>query len=199
MDTETQQQIKERLESLPLPIQQAISSADVGNKIISIAKKNNLLMDQVDKLYMEVFLAMLGIESFDNLTNNIEKNVGVMPATALAMEKDINDEILIPIRESMGKTSEYAESGDESSNATPSVERDQILSDIENPKPTTPRAAEPIMDPSRELESRSAAEDFVAGKLVAPSVSSAETVTITDAPAEPKKKYAADPYREPIN
>ena len=195
MDQETQQQIKDRYNALPLELQQAIDSADVGNKITEIGKKYSLLIDQENDLYMEIFLAMLGLEPLADLTKNITKNVRVSTATAVTITQDVNKEIFLPIRESLQKI-QLPKEDTEPEESTSNPERDQILHDIENPTPTPARKVAPITDPERELSARAATDDFV-GKQTFSIFSFFYRNFCCEEPLE--KKYVADPYREPTN
>ncbi len=185
MDNNATKKIKEKFDTLPDDIKKAINEANLPERVEKISKKNDLLIDQTSDLYMEIFLAMLGIEPLADLTKNISKNVAVSAATALAISKDVNTEILLPIRESLEKIQLPQEEDVTDGESSQIPERDEILRDIENPQPVAERA--PIIDPERELETRAAAETFVESKISA-----------TKAPAV-EKKYSADPYREPLN
>lgn len=194
MNQDIQQKIKEKYDVLPDDIKQAISNVDFGEKISEIAKKNNLLIDQADSLYTEVFLATLGVEPIADFSKNISENIGISTAVANAIAQDVNGRIFLPIRESLQKI----QVPEEETEVPVNSERESILHDIEHPQPT-PERGTPITDTARELEMKSSTESFVGAKMTAPSISTAESSTIQVPPAPAEKKYAADPYREPIN
>ena len=179
---------------LPEDIKKVISDADLPTKIENIANKNDLHIDQSGGLVTEVYLVMLGVDKSDNFAKNISKNLGISLNLAIAIEGDINKEIFLPIRESLMEMSKVQETIEEKANSedtTTNENREQILNDIENPKPTPPRAA--ITDPERELAEHAATDNFISEKLAAPNVPEAE------APVAPEKKYTVDPYRESTN
>ncbi len=205
MDQETQRQIQERLNSLPLELQQAIDSADVTEKITAIAKKNNLLIDQSESLYTEIFLAMLGVTPLADLSKNVMRNVNVPLSTAVSIDKDVNDQIFLPIREALQKIQAPQEE-DRDQGDVSGVDREQILDEIENPVPTPERKVAPIIDPALEIAARSATDGFVADKLANPTAAAspepeptfAKATPTIDTP-KPQSTYADDPYREPLN
>ena len=198
MDKNTQQKIKEKFDTLPPDIQQAINDVGLAEKVSVIAKKNNILIDQTSSLYMEIYLALLGLEPLSNFQQNITKNVKVSSGVALTISRDVNDDIFLPIRESLEKI-QLPEEDSDATNETVNPDRDQILNDIENPTPTAERAT-PITDPAREIETKAATNDFIANKISNSSISTTETTTIKQTPSPTvEKKYVADPYREPLN
>ena len=205
MDKETQELIKERFSALTPDVKKAVSAADLPTRIENIATKNDLHIDQSGGLLTEVYLVMLGIEKSDSFAGNVSKNLGISLNLATAVAGDVNREIFLPIRQSlidMSRAKDELEKNANSIEEVPNPERDQLLHDIENPQPTPERGSVPITDPAREIASRSATNDFIASKLAAPSVSTAEKVTMKppQSPEAPsaQKKYSADPYREPL-
>ena len=203
MDQETQRQIQERLNSLPLELQQAIDSADVTEKITAIAKKNNLLIDQSESLYTEIFLAMLGVTPLADLSKNVMRNVNVPLSTAVSIDKDVNDQIFLPIREALQKIQTPQEENQDQGDVS-GVDREQILNEVENPAPTPERKVAPIIDPALEIAAKSATDSFVADKLANPTAPASPEPTFAKATPtidtpKPQPAYSADPYREPLN
>lgn len=98
-------QIQKRIEELPQDVQAAIASADFDQKIQKIGQKHSLHIDQVEKLGDEIMLVMLGFMNPDDFTSNITTQVHVTPAQAAAIAADVNNEILLAIRESLKKVS----------------------------------------------------------------------------------------------
>jgi len=206
MEQDLQTIIKERYSSLSPEVKKAISDVNLPGRIGDVAGKNGLHVDQSGGLLTEVYLVMLGMEKSDNFSQNVSKNLGITYAAAEAVARDISEQIFVPIRKSLVEMSDANKELEEKvTEEVPNTERDDILHDIENPMPTPQRGA-PITDPSHEIESKSATENFIATKLSTPSVSATETTTIkvpppqtSDLPAQAGKKYVADPYREAIN
>lgn len=94
-------EIKTRFLELPPALQDAITSADVDNRLREISESNKLHLDQGQKLENEVMLALLGIQGLDKLEENIKNEVGVPAETALALANDIAEKIFLPIREKL--------------------------------------------------------------------------------------------------
>ncbi len=201
--------LQKKFDSLPADIKAAITSTDVAQKLTDIGQKHQLHLDQVETLEEEVTLAMLGVTSLDDFVDRVEEKLNVDSDMAIDIATDVNEEVLLSIRESIQKI-QLSQEENEAPEEVPNAEREQILSDIENPRPTAERGATPITNPEREIAARSATDSFVADKLSAPSISvgKTETVKVPQSPEAPGthppageagKKYSADPYREPIN
>ncbi|MCG2695273.1 hypothetical protein L6261_04320 [Candidatus Parcubacteria bacterium] len=97
------EQIKERYNNLPEDVKQAISSVDTTNVVVNIGEKYQLHVDQLGELVDETGLVMLGFTKTNDFVSNLEKRLNVPREKAINLVKEINDEILIKIRESMKK------------------------------------------------------------------------------------------------
>jgi len=102
----TPQQIQQRFESLPEDIKEAISSIDTTNTILEIGKTNNIQIDEMGELVDETSMVMLGFTKTSDFVSNIESRLGVSKEIAEKLVKEINEKILLKIRESLKKITE---------------------------------------------------------------------------------------------
>ncbi|MDO8552481.1 MAG: hypothetical protein Q7S01_03030 [bacterium] len=93
--------LKERLASLPLPVRNAITSADVEKGLRELADKHKLHLDQWETLENAVMLTLIGFKKIADLSENIEKEVGVDAETARAIASDITVIVFEPIRKEL--------------------------------------------------------------------------------------------------
>lgn len=100
-DVNLEEELKTRFLELPPTLQDAITSADVDERLREISTSNKLHLDQGQKLENEVMLALLGIQGLDKLEENIKNEVGVPAETANALANDIAEKIFLPIREKL--------------------------------------------------------------------------------------------------
>jgi len=136
MITFTAEQIQEQFEQLPKEIQDAITSADVHDSIIEIAKKNNLHIDQEGELVDLVGLVMLGLSPSKDFVKNYSASSGVDTATAVAIAGDINTEIFGKIRVAMRNIEEKVnEAATSEANKQSITDLEQIGGFTIEPKP----------------------------------------------------------------
>jgi hypothetical protein len=145
----TKEIFDEQMGKIPEDVRSAILSVDYVEKLQAIYKRQRLLIDQADKLEMETYLVMLGLEPVSNYVANLKKNLGIPLTKAQEIAVDINENIFKPIRESLQKMNQELEEGGEETMGTgvdeetettkftnsneASLNRDQILNEIENP------------------------------------------------------------------
>lgn len=90
--------MQESFNKLPRAVQDAITSADVEKHLRELSDKHKLHLDQWTLLENEVMLTLLGIEPIANLASNIQSEVGVDSATAIAIAADVSQIVFAPIR-----------------------------------------------------------------------------------------------------
>jgi hypothetical protein len=194
MDEEAKKIITERFKILPQNVQKAIFSADLPGKLKSTVEKYNLRIDQGGVLETEVNLIMLGLEHPDSFAGNVQKEVGVSQEVAEQIISDINNNILLPIRETLREMQK------EKIDAPPAQ------------APTVQRA--PAATPEKEgAEERAKEEGNVPENLPTGDISSLKLGGVFKVPQEQKQssvpieekpgrqvkeEYGTDPYREPI-
>jgi hypothetical protein len=113
MNNETQQLIKRRLQELPKELQAAIRDPGLSAKFETISNRHNLLLDQGGSLYTETILVMLGLEPSSGYVDNLEKELEVSHAEAMAIAEDVNSTILVTIRDAIRKVEEEQEQAEE--------------------------------------------------------------------------------------
>ena len=106
-DTELQQQLEERLKTLPQAVQNAIASSDLEKRLRELSDKQKLHIDQWQKLENEVMLTLLGFQQAENLENNLIREVGVTAEIARALAENINTIVFEPIRQELERQLEH--------------------------------------------------------------------------------------------
>jgi hypothetical protein len=144
MDEEIQKIISDQLKRLPEDVRAAILSVDYKTKLQEITKRQRLLIDQAGKLEMETTLVMIGLEPVADYVTNVQRELEIPPGRAQIISQDVNENIFMPIRESLHTMNESTDDEDlnpvdeppvtkfTNSNET-NLNRDQILNEIENP------------------------------------------------------------------
>lgn len=197
----------ERFESLPNDLKTALTSEEVDASIQEVAKKHFLHIDQTGELADETGLVMLGLTRTDEYINNLKERLGVPQQKAAEIAKDIDENVLRPIKTSLIKMHDGSIAGiaeDEESLDREQVMREihehledtdeqltvndsQQLTKVQKPVlPTTPPGV-PVIPP--------ASANIVEKKLTE-TVKIPKEETIID---RTSSRYGGqDPYREPI-
>jgi hypothetical protein len=105
----TTEQIQERFEKLPPEIRQAISSDEVLERMRSIGRKHNLMIDQIGDLVNQICLVMLGLAKSSNFVRDTSALLSIDNEKAKAIATDINSEIFNGIKSSMRALEEKAD------------------------------------------------------------------------------------------
>ena len=202
-----QKQIEERISELPADIQNAVLSSDFGQKIQAVGAGNKLHIDQIQELNDFTMLMMLGFMNDDEYRREVVALVGGDAAVAQKVSEEVNQKILLPIRESMKAFAATQAAPQEAIASTPAaVEVVPAQSTPVTTLPPTPAPAPSVpMVPKVDMHPADIAltQPTIAKPLVNPSSNPA-------APAAPKpieqkveppkpQDYKADPYREPIS
>ena len=82
--------LQEKLRSLPLEIQDAITSPEFGEKVDAIGEKHNLHIDQLGELVNEVTLVMLGETKSVNFIDNLKESLKISHDDARLITADVN-------------------------------------------------------------------------------------------------------------
>lgn len=101
MDDETTKLIKEQYAKLPPALQEAIRSAGLHDQITKIGTNNQLHIDQMGLLEDEVSLLMMGFTEPIEFAGALQEHVHMDAASAQKIASEVNQEILLPIRERM--------------------------------------------------------------------------------------------------
>lgn len=208
----------ERFESLPDDLKTALTSEEVDASIQGVAKKHFLHIDQTGELADETGLVMLGLTKTDEYINNLKERLGVQQQKAAEIAKDIDENVLRPIKTSLIKMHDEST---EAAEDEESLDREQIMKEIHehledvggaltiddkqqpgttgqepltiNGDPLTPKPTGEI--PSNVTTTPPAPASIVEKKLTE-TVKIPKEETIID---RTKNRYGSqDPYREPI-
>jgi hypothetical protein len=144
MDNEFDKNLKEQFEKLPPELQRVVTSDSVPVEIQEIAKNNQLSDEQTKKLESEIYLILLGIEPYENLIENIQKNVGLSLDIAVTIAYSADDSIFKDVKsilENMSKTkivnlplvAGKTETETATSKPITLPTKEDVLSGIENP------------------------------------------------------------------
>lgn len=187
----------ERLAQLPPVLQNAIQNTELEKKLRGLADTHQLHLDQWQSLENEVKLALYGFEDVENLSKNIEQEVGVDMATAVALAQDISRVIFEPIREEMERELGHPQAKLEAVSDMEQMRR-QTLALGENKAEIPPAAAVPTpavtvvpavqpATPPAPPPAEKAVREPVSGSYHAAQPSTARTT------------IAGDPYRESVS
>ncbi len=217
--------LDEKFKSLPLDIQEALTSTEVAEQVKKIGQKYFLKIDQESILFDRISDILLGITSSKRFVEIFSRDAHVDQKTAFSIAEDVNKEIFDKIRASM----QVIEKGIQDSSPTKrnadlsilekvggiSVEKNEveldeslprpqdkekILSDLENPMPGNERTV------PKEVEAKT--EPLVDRLLSTPTAQAQEKVVVqapiqpaaapkAQAPA-PQQETKPDPYKEPV-
>ena len=151
----TKEQKLEAYRKLPEEIKAVISAEDVTDKITAIGDKHNLLLDKQGVLVDEISLVMFGLTHPDKFVESIKNRLEISQSEAEAIATDVNNEILLEIREELKKISAKNAEEEKTSNLAhdsehpvesdehhATLKREDILRDIEDPTPV--KAPRPV-------------------------------------------------------
>lgn len=212
MDEDIAQKIRTRLAELPEDVQQAVTSADVGQRIQKLGAKHSLHVDQIGALGDETYMVMLGFTDPAEFDDTLTSQLNIPKEKAEALAQDVSNEIFMPIRESMqefmeerailqavkeGRSEAPAAQKPPPAAPTPSATPAAAPAPAATPKPAADMHA---ADPSR-LGALAEADMMLSQKTAsvapqAPSAGQDPTAGPKPAPQTPKS-YTNDPYREP--
>ena len=137
---ETEQLIFEQFKKLPQDVQDAITSNRVREQIKAIGEKHQLHIDQIGSLETETTFIMIGLEPAKDYIRNIARELRLDCATAQKIAVDVNEQIFRPVRESLKKIHEIADT--DSTTPTPLPQNTEIpeslKTTIEKPITSTP-------------------------------------------------------------
>lgn len=133
--------IKQRFAKLPPVVQQAITSADVQQKLRALADRHKLHVDQWENLENQVLLTLLGINRSEDLEAKIRSEVGVSPEEAASLGSDIAEIVFEPIRQELERQLSHPDAVAKVESGVEQM-RDSILAENTQPKGT------PIVDTS---------------------------------------------------
>jgi hypothetical protein len=171
----TREEFDKKFNTLPPDVQEAMGSVNTSNTIQSIAQKYNLHIDQMGKLTDEIGAMMLGDTHPQQFVSKIQESLQIELKNAAAIAKDVNEQVFLPIRESLKKIHHVGEVG----YVPPAPEKEKpkdILRGIEEPE-SIPMMVRAVYPPQP--------------KIVPTPASAPAPISIPTLPA-------VDPYKEQI-
>lgn len=97
----TQEQLNEQFKKLPPALKDALFSADVADKIMTIGRKYALNIEKIGFLAEETGYIMLGLSRADEFVSMLAERIDISRVAASEIAKEVNREILTPIREEL--------------------------------------------------------------------------------------------------
>ncbi len=141
----TAEQIQKKFESLPEDVKKAVSSVDTTDTLIDIGEKYKLHVDKMGELVDETTLVMLGFKPTSGFVNSVKSRLGISQEVAEGVVKDVNEQILVKVRESLRKMHEEPKEEilplDE---IKPVVEKTEVV--VEKPSVEIPQTETPKID-----------------------------------------------------
>jgi len=97
----TEDALREKFESLPQGLRQAIASVDTANAVQTIAKRYILHVDQMGALSSETGLVLLGLTHPRDFTKNLAARLRVSEQRALEIAKSVSEAVLVKVKETL--------------------------------------------------------------------------------------------------
>ncbi len=107
------------------------------SRLESIGEKYSLMIDQIGQLEIDARMVMIGNEKSDSFVDTIAKNLEIPREKAQSIATDINNEIFMPVRESIRKMQEGEITKEEKVPSMPPMP----------PKPPVNTVSQPITTP----------------------------------------------------
>lgn len=168
MDENLKNRINEKMNAIPPQYKEVIDSFGWEKIIEEVGKDNELYYDQIEDLYIESFLVMLGLTNPDDFVYELEDRLVIKNEKANKIAEEIDSKLLTPLREKLLSKFPDMDSGDED------LEDEETLQNsISNPPSSKPIS-------------------FVEQKMNAPHSIQSNPSNI---PMPPGEKFS-DPYRE---
>lgn len=213
--------IKEYLEKLPPVVQKSIGSSEWKRKILDIGNKYSLQEDQIENLEVEALLVAIGVESDQEMIENIKRELDISDILAEQLTEDVNQRIYKWIYKQWSPEETKTEEGIAEQNTI--KPESNSIHPLDIPPPNLP--GEVIAEEENEFVGKPTpiqdqVKDFFAPKVVEEPVAAAapssfirpiRTPIEESTPQKPQsfisqklsqpttpQKYTADPYREPI-
>ncbi len=151
---------------LPPEIRDVVVSTSTVDKLYEIGKKHNLLIDDMGKMVNLTLDIIMGMSPARTFVQDLLKEVDIKPLEASTLIRDIDEEILKPIKHIM--ISLYADGAPnrpssslvqyyEEDDNHPSLDKDALLKEIEEPV-ASPIRKEMVMQPASEVASSQASK-----------------------------------------
>ena len=141
-----QKTLEEKFKKSPFDTQKVLTSLEVANKVAKIGEDNGLMLDKQSDLFDEISFVLLGLTHPNEFIPHLRKRLGVSDDVVNKIADEINEQVFKEIRESLKKIHDNPSSLESHQEATPQS-REEILSDIENPVPSSEHSREETTNP----------------------------------------------------
>lgn len=180
--------LQERFASLPKVVQEAITSADVQKHMRDLAEGHKLHVDQWQVLENNVMLTLLGFQPVAELTQHLQRDLGVTEELAVELASSISEHVFSPIRGEMERVLDHPSATEEAVSDVDAVRAQEMNAAQSGEAPTVATPATlpvaPATPPAQPPE----------GKAVRAQI----TTTYANAASHERKSIEGDPYREQL-
>jgi hypothetical protein len=174
-DKELQEQIAERLASLPQVVQDAIASGHIQEHFRTVAGKYQLHLDTWQQIEDLIMMTVLGLSKPEDLDDRIIAETGIDAALATTIVDDVAKTIFLPIREELERELGHPQAKEAQTSNIEKVRQAALVA--EGVKTNSP----PQQEPEKKMVPIGPTVDYKPGQT------SATRPTVAD-----------DPYREPL-
>jgi hypothetical protein len=186
-----EENIQQILPTLPLPIQKFFEQRKLGKTARLLTERYALHIDHGAILERELMLLLLGLENPDEFAEALYAELPISKQTVRDIITDINQEVFVPLRGEMRKTSAEVKPTQPAPSSQPQAPR--LLEDHEEPhiefKKTTPLPPPNLPGVIHHSPLASPKATATPPKPISP----------VPPPAPIIKEYSSDPYREPVD
>lgn len=207
-DKEIHDLIKEQFAKQPLPIQKAITSADLQKLLRKLAQEYKLHLDKWQILENQVTLTLLGFQPASELASSIHNEVELSEEESVRLADAIALQVFEPIRKELERILEHPEAEEKKETAIEGMTA-QVLAQSESHDDATASVAAPISpvvdtssSPADLIQTPSAAATSQETEAVPSPVVTRGSISPTYTPGAASTERAAvegDPYREPVD
>lgn len=95
----TQQEVEKRYEQLPQAMREALYSSTTTQKMLSIGRKNGLLVNKIGILATETGYVMVGLTHPNEFVSRLAEALALAPMKAREIAEDINEQVFKQVRE----------------------------------------------------------------------------------------------------
>jgi len=98
MNDKLKEKLSEEFSSLPKVLQDVVSGPELPNVIQNISRKFGLLINQSSALETEIVLIIFGLEGYNDLAGNLEREMQIPKDKAQAIAKEADEQIISKVK-----------------------------------------------------------------------------------------------------